>query len=233
LPDSIENAAAEGLRWIRQVQPDGTLALVGYSWGGLLAFEMARQLAHAEGISCFTALIGTGAPLLPTTLGFRLWHLTTALPQWMWELLTHRDHRRRRLSRWLDMAINTKNALSGVSGARLPVPEPEWDTPISRHFITLARKYKPAPIHPVQVEFFRERGDRDFFSSTYHPLQPWNTIWLPDGGWSRWSLVPPRIYWLDGDHKSILKSPAVTELAKELRKAMDQHFESFSFGSAC
>jgi len=98
---------------------------------------------------------------------------------------------------------------------------------------TLARKYKPAPIHPVQVEFFRERGDRDFFSSTYHPLQPWNTIWLPDGGWSRWSLLPPRIYWLDGDHKSILKSPAVTELAKELHKAMDQHFESFSFGSAC
>jgi len=233
LPDSIENAAAEGLRWIRQVQPDGTPALIGYSWAGLLAFEMARQLAHAEGISCFTALIGTGAPMLPTTLVSRFWHLTATFPQWTWKLLTHRDHRRRRLSRWLDMAINTKNALSGVSGARLPVPEPEWGTPISRHLFTLARKYKPAPIHPVQVEFFRERGDRDFFSSTYHPLQPWNTIWLPDGGWSRWSLLAPRIYWLDGKHTSILKPPAVTGLAKELHKAMDQHFKSFSFGSAC
>src|SRR5260370_32129471 len=83
LPDCqtlIENAAGEGLHWIRQVQPDGTPALVGYSWAGLLAFEMARQFAHAEGISFFTALIGTGAPKLPTTLGFRLWHLTTALP---------------------------------------------------------------------------------------------------------------------------------------------------------
>ncbi len=220
LPDSIENAAVEGLRWIRQVQPDGTPALVGYSWGGLLAFEMARQLAHAEGISCFTALIGTGAPRLPTTLVSRFWHFTGTFPQWTWKLMTHQGDRRRRLSRWLDMAINTKNALSGA-----PLPVPKWASLIPSHFYTLAVKYQPAPVHPVQVDFFRERGERDSCYSR-HPLRPWDTSWLPDGGWSRWSLLPPRIYWLDGEHKSILKSPAVSGLAKELRKAMDQHFEA-------
>jgi amino acid adenylation domain-containing protein len=232
LPDSIENAAAETLRWIRQIQPDGPPALIGYSWAGLLAFEMARQLAHAEGASCFTALIGTCAPTLPTTLVSRLWHFTTAFPQWTWKLMTHRGHRRRRLSRWLDMAINAKNALSGAP-LPLPLPLPEWaSSPISRHLYILADKYQPAPIHPVQVEFFRERGA--LYSWNYHPLHPWDTSWLPDGGWSRWSLLPPRVYWLDGDHKSILKSPAVSGLARELRKAMDQHFVKASpLAGAC
>ena len=134
--------------------------------------------------------------------------------------MTDQGHRRRRLSRWLDMAINAKNALSGA-----PLPLPEWaSSPISRHLYILADKYQPAPIHPVQVEFFRERGA--LYSWNYHPLKPGNNSWLPDGGWSRWSLLPPRVYWLDGDHKSILKPPAVSELAKELRKAMDQHFET-------
>jgi amino acid adenylation domain-containing protein len=219
LPDSIENAAVEALRWIRQIQPDGTPALIGYSWAGLLAFEMARQLADAEGISCFTALIGTCAPVLPSTLVFRFWHFTTAFPQWMWKLMTHQGHRRRRLSRWLDMAIHAKNALSGA-----PLPLPEWaSSPISRH-LYIADKYHPAPIHPIQVEFFRERGA--LYSRNYHPLRPGDTSWLPDGGWSHWSLLPPRIHWVDGDHISILKPPNVTQMAKELRKAMDQHFEA-------
>ncbi|PYV67650.1 MAG: hypothetical protein DMG97_26750, partial [Acidobacteria bacterium] len=224
LPDSLENAAAEALSWIRQVQPEGTPALIGYSWAGLLAFEMARRLAHAEGISCFTALIGTCAPMLPTTLAFRLWHFTTAFPQWMCKLMTHRGHRRRRLSRWLDMAINAKNALSG---GPWPVPE---SSPIPRHFYSLAAKYQPAPVHPIQLELFRERGERGVRGELYcrHPLRPWNTSRLPDGGWRRWSLLPPRIYWLDCDHISIVRPPAVSELAKELRKAMDLHFESSS-----
>ena len=220
LPDSLENAAAEALSWIRQVQPEGTPALIGYSWAGLLAFEMARRLAHAEGISCFTALIGTGAPILPTTLIatllFRWWHFAANFPQWTCKLMTHQGHRRRPLSRWLHMAIKTKNVLSG---APLPLPEGS-SSPIHRHLYMLRGKYQPAPIHPVQVQLFRERGH------SYHPLYAWENQLLPDFGWSRWSPLPPRIYWLDADHWSIIKPPVVSELAKELRKAMDQHFET-------
>jgi hypothetical protein len=62
LPQSMEEAAAEVVSWIRKIQPQGVPALVGYSWAGQLAFEVARQLFQAEGISCFTALIGSEAP---------------------------------------------------------------------------------------------------------------------------------------------------------------------------
>jgi acetoacetyl-CoA synthetase len=42
---SVEAMAEEYVRQIRRVQPTGPYALAGYSFGGLVAFEMARRLA--------------------------------------------------------------------------------------------------------------------------------------------------------------------------------------------
>lgn len=42
--DSVEQAAALSLQALREVQPDGPYALLGYSNGGILAYEIARQL---------------------------------------------------------------------------------------------------------------------------------------------------------------------------------------------
>ncbi len=42
--ETIEEMAAHYLREMRQVQPEGPYHLAGYSLGGLIAFEMARQL---------------------------------------------------------------------------------------------------------------------------------------------------------------------------------------------
>jgi thioesterase domain-containing protein/acyl carrier protein len=41
---SVEEMAAEYLREVKAVQPEGPYYLCGYSFGGLVAFEMARQL---------------------------------------------------------------------------------------------------------------------------------------------------------------------------------------------
>lgn len=43
----IEDMAAHYLAEIRKVNPDGPYALAGYSFGGLIAFEMAKQLETA------------------------------------------------------------------------------------------------------------------------------------------------------------------------------------------
>ncbi|HEU5395954.1 MAG TPA: amino acid adenylation domain-containing protein, partial [Verrucomicrobiae bacterium] len=62
LPESIEAAAAQALKSIREIQPHGPPALAGYSLAGLLAFEIARQLKQSEGIDPFVGLLGTAAP---------------------------------------------------------------------------------------------------------------------------------------------------------------------------
>jgi amino acid adenylation domain-containing protein len=81
LPASIEDAAKEVRHWIRRIQPQGVPALIGYSWGGLLAFEVSRQLMQAEGVSCFTALIGTEPPTSPLTMAAKAMRLAAAVPR--------------------------------------------------------------------------------------------------------------------------------------------------------
>lgn len=218
LPLSIEAAAAEIVGHIRKLQPQGGAALVGYSWAGLLAFEVARQFAKQEEVICFTALIGADAPIRPTNLATRLLHFAKNFLPWLWHLLTDRENRGRRLSCWQDMVRRTGKNLADVRQ-----PMPGWaSSPISRHMIDLVGKYCPLPKSNVALDLFRER---DSYQPQAHPLHAWQTSSLPDGGWDRWTLRQPRVHWVEGDHDVIIKPPAVSGLAQSIRRAMDQHLK--------
>ena len=61
-PDGTsETAAAIALR-VRQVQPSGPYAVVGYSYGGLVAFEVARELVASGNTVQVTVIIDAYAP---------------------------------------------------------------------------------------------------------------------------------------------------------------------------
>ncbi len=214
LPPSMEAAAAEVVRWIRKVQPHGAPALVGYSWAGLLAFEVARQMSDAGGIRCCTVLIGTPAPVRPANFFFRIVHFSRYFPTWLWHLVTDRQNRRQRLLRWREMARGMEQSLVQ---AHLPLGGPST---LARHMIGLMEKYRPLSIPDLAVEVFRER---DEYSSRPHPLRAWLTPHLSDGGWNRWTRRPNHIHWLAGDHDSILRQPVVADLAQTLRRALDHH----------
>jgi thioesterase domain-containing protein len=87
--------------------------------------------------------------------------------------------------------------------------------------IGLMEKYRPVSKPDISVELYRERVE---YVSWAHPLRAWQTTHLPDGGWNRWTNRPNHIHWQAGDHNSILKQPAVSDLARAMRHAMDQHF---------
>jgi thioesterase domain-containing protein/acyl carrier protein len=60
--DTIEEIAAENIRYIRRHQPKGPYLLAGYSAGAQTAFEMARQLAAAGERVAEVVLLDTYAP---------------------------------------------------------------------------------------------------------------------------------------------------------------------------
>jgi amino acid adenylation domain-containing protein len=62
LPASIEEMAARYLRELRRIQPHGPYRLGGWSMGGLVAFEMARQLERQGEETDLVALIDTLPP---------------------------------------------------------------------------------------------------------------------------------------------------------------------------
>ena len=60
---SIPEIASHYIESIRESQPDGPYYLSGYSFGGLVAFEMARQLTSAGFAVPFLGLFDTSAPV--------------------------------------------------------------------------------------------------------------------------------------------------------------------------
>jgi amino acid adenylation domain-containing protein len=213
LPPSMEAAAETALAAIRTVQPHGSPALVGYSFGGLLAFEIARQAAAQEGTCGFTALIGATSPLRATNYADRLAHFARWFPAWAWQLLRDHSERARRLRNWRAMADHAKHHLAGTH-----LPEGGWaKSAISHHMLGLMEKYQPAPRSGVPVELFRGRGE---YHRRAHPLYAWETYHLPDAGWSAWTRGANRVHWVEGDHWTMIKQPAAAGLAQAIRQAM-------------
>jgi thioesterase domain-containing protein len=65
---SVEQLAREHLRDMRTVQPNGPYILVGHSFGGLIAWEMAVQLIESGATVAFLALLDTPHPHFLGTL---------------------------------------------------------------------------------------------------------------------------------------------------------------------
>jgi len=63
----IEHRATEALSMIRQQQPHGPIALIGFSVGGILAYEIARQLTDAGEQVCWLATLDAKAPPMAQT----------------------------------------------------------------------------------------------------------------------------------------------------------------------
>ncbi len=59
----IEDMATHAIAAIRTVQPTGPYLLVGYSFGGVVAFEVARQLRASGYQVGLVALVDTWAPM--------------------------------------------------------------------------------------------------------------------------------------------------------------------------
>jgi amino acid adenylation domain-containing protein len=58
----VEDVASEYLAALREVQPKGPYHLVGYSFGGAVAFEIAQQLMRAGEVVRLLAIIDTASP---------------------------------------------------------------------------------------------------------------------------------------------------------------------------
>jgi thioesterase domain-containing protein/acyl carrier protein len=85
-PIDISTASSRGVAELRAAQPRGPYFLLGHSLGGVLAFEMARELAGRGEEVAFVGLLDTRVPGAPRPRGFGrsapargLWGLTKAM----------------------------------------------------------------------------------------------------------------------------------------------------------
>jgi amino acid adenylation domain-containing protein len=206
---SIPAIATYYIQAIQTLQPQGPYFLGGWSFGGLVAFEMAQQLTQAGQEVALLALLDTAAPNQKLTLNQSLKFLfRTAL----WSTLpfildfsaiaADRVQNWNWLSRWQWSAIGRQ--IPEVS--RLQLLDESAIAPLLRIVYAnaqAAQQYQPKPYTDRMVLF---RATEQSSNTQKEPTLGWYTL-----------VNDIKLHHVQGNHLSFLKQPYVQTLAQQLR----------------
>lgn len=223
---SVEDMARDYITEIRRVQPRGPYYIGGYCLGGLIAYEMARQLEAAGEKIGFLGLVSTYTPdhlgseipgmnalkrlLFSVIERFELeWDNLSVLPAA--QKLSYFGERARRAwllagveyERWLDLLFS-KMRLGPYRHTRRYVLE-QTRVEQSKAFY----RYKPLPIKST-ITLFRASQ------------QPRNLVADSSLGWAGLSAGGIVDFEIPAFHKNILKEPGVTMLAERLQACIEK-----------
>jgi amino acid adenylation domain-containing protein len=196
-----EDMAAHYIEEIRRVQPSGPYFLGGYSFGGMIAYEMAQQLKAQGQDGTVVVLFDTLCPPPPgsqvpqaavshSSVLVDFFRIPAAEKlAYLWRVLTvpHRV-----IKRMLHVA-------------RLP----RIVKKVRKACFQAQADYKPQP-YSGRVILFR---------SSHKPL---GQVVDPRAGWNTYAAQGLEIYEITGNHENILLEPQVRLVAKQLRTCLDE-----------
>jgi amino acid adenylation domain-containing protein len=211
---SIEEMAGQYLEAVRSIQPEGPYLLGGFSWGGLVAFEMAQQLRRLNQRIALLAIVDSDPPYavrvkprIEDEASFLLKALRALAPaddggvfpeaeqqELMGSGQPYR-HALKLLKRW--------GIIDGGLGQE--AGEVYIHSYVKGYMARIkAHGDYEAKVYPGKITFFRARPE---------PKKAHD--------WSRFSTEPLSIRDISGPHWSIMKAPHVQVLARQLRDCID------------
>jgi thioesterase domain-containing protein/aryl carrier-like protein len=210
----VEDMATRYIAEIRTVQPNGPLFLGGFSSGGMIAFEMARQLAATgQTVASLSVLDPAPAPADHTWFRWRPASVVGLAGAWGRRINNFaRADRQRRVSmihRGLDRlgivpwATSTRRH-SRAKGEALDVSElPHHHQAVVGAIVRAVGAYAPCA-YAGRVTLFRARTQRRLCVDD------------PTIGWSALASGGVVVHTVPGDHEGILYEPNVQTLAARL-----------------
>lgn len=194
---SIEDLAAAYIDLLHGTRPEGPYHLCGYSAGGVIAFEIARQLAAAGQEVAMLGLVDTYAPVA----GRRVSPVQKKLNHARMLLELPRGQRiafaRRTLGRI------TRREQQRVGG-------PDVDGPLRRALLTLLDAYEPDGEYPGHVDLFR-------------PSIPFLGARLDRAlGWDRCAVSSYAVHDVPGDHRTVFESDNARALAASIARELER-----------
>ncbi len=223
--ESIESMAAAYVKQMQQVQPHGPYAVGGLSLGGVIAFEIARQLrARGEAVAML-ALLDSAIRLENSQLTWKrvTVNLFQDLPSWVRGSL---QLTRRQWTELIKMKLRVmqprRPPASGLSGKHdSPATDGDFVSDLADMFgfsenhkkVARAQQkawgdYRPRN-YPGKITLFRARM-QPFFSS-HEREKGWKT--LAEGGVD--------VIDVPGNHLGMLQEPHVRVLARELGRRLN------------
>jgi amino acid adenylation domain-containing protein len=228
---SVEDIAGRYLAELRERQPRGPYLLAGWSFGGLVAFEMACQLAEREEEVGKLALIDTHTPEIDAEMFEMDLELMKA-----YLLMEHAKD------------------IAGMSADDLPIsPHDLVGLSFEEQFALLmdklrlrerlSRELRPEMVgRYLAVRIARVTAIRNYRPRTFpggmtllRSQEVYTDASLPEVreileaaarnltyGWDRFTGGPVDVRWIPGDHESIVAEPYVRTLAAELGSCLDE-----------
>ncbi len=214
---SIEELATYHLRYLRRQQPTGPYHLGGYCWGGLVAFELARQLRLAGEDVGLLALIDCPFP------GFRqtrsLASRARGRARLGWELVRQNVARVRELApRQIPPFLWQRlvNLVTRVAGR----PAYRWSVRIGRPLLPAFRElanafhqaglaYRPGT-YPGRIQVLYAAGNR--------PGRSVDAF----AGWTRVATGGVEFYEVPGMHRTMMQEPHVERLSTQLLAILER-----------
>jgi acyl transferase domain-containing protein/thioesterase domain-containing protein len=215
--ETFEEMARDYIAEIRMVQPQGPYLLGGFSGGGIVAYEMARQLLEAGESVALVVMLDTPLPLIPKfslvdrvslfyqglrRAGFKFVHQKIR-GRIEWE---RRQYLRRRENQKIEDRDKTQFQSRRIGDA----------------FMRAVASYSIKPV-PVRVALFRPRLDIQFKLSGGRLVDAERNLLYTDNGWTPLvsSIVVQEV---PGNHDSMVLEPNVRVLASTLRRVLAMSF---------
>ncbi|NDP28894.1 MAG: amino acid adenylation domain-containing protein, partial [Flavobacterium sp.] len=212
--ESIEDMAAQYIEAIVKINPKGPYALAGFSFGGVVAFEMTRQLKEQGKAVSLTAL-------LDTYVDSSYYYATLSQKK----MIRYFDITRRRLDYLMGMLTSWKSLklrtnakkeyiLRMYFGKKDQITEQEALS--LEQFIKanikvneIVDRYHLKPQN-FEVDLFRAKDDASY------KLDPTHL------GWKKAALKGVKIHNIPGDHLDIVAPPNDKTLARMLQEILDE-----------
>jgi amino acid adenylation domain-containing protein len=203
LIDRIEDMASHFIKEIQTVQPHGPYLFIGYSFGGLLAVEMAQQLYRQGEKVDFLGLLDTRHSILrkmnksfPEYLKIHLNKLRQleSIEKVKYCISKINDLFQKRI-RYRDRLIDDLSKIDMFSPELLNILDCNMQA---------QEDYTPQ-VYPGQVVIFRSESQ-----SLYRDL-------YPELGWNNWVSGGIEVQDIPGDHYEMMREPNVRVLAEKLK----------------
>jgi thioesterase domain-containing protein len=191
----IEALAAHYIEELRAVQPSGPYFLIGYSWGGLVAYEMAQQLTASGEAVELVALVDTLLPVaLKHSFGDRAVRIISYPPSKFFEKLKYKV--KTRLTR-KSLRYNAQLTLRKWRYGSTYYRPDSFDV---ETIYTVMRAYRPS----------RYSGKVIFFKAAENSVLPYGFHESSEMEWNRLVGRGLEIEQVSCDHATIMKGPVAS-----------------------
>ena len=207
--ETFEEMAADYIAEMRQVQAHGPYILAGFSGGGIVAYEMARQLVAAGEDVSQVFLLDTPLPHQPF--------------QSIWDRLSIRrqDFQREGLGlipRWIAGKLRYRRVVRERELKDESAPDMLHNKMIEDYFLAALRRYT-VKAYGGSVTLLRPKLDVRYVLPDGRKLNESRNIMADDNGWTPY-VARLQVYEVPGDHDSMVLEPNVRSLAEHMRQTM-------------